>query len=324
MQKLTYRLAIAAAIGMFVVIAQGALVTNTGSAEGCGRSWPLCHGEFVPAYAFETMVEFSHRFVTSIEGVLILATAAGALYYWRRRTEIRIFVPLMVLFLFIQAGLGAAAVMWPQTPEIMALHFGISLVAFASALLTAVVISEMRNGREKLRDRPVPRSFAYAAWGLTAYTYLVVYLGAYVRHKEVDLACTDWPLCNGSVFPGFSGPVGLVFGHRVSALVAVIGTGVLIWWAYRLRESRPDLLVGSLAAGVFVLAQAFSGAYVVWSQLDVFSTMSHGVFVTLYFGALSFLSLHVLPLPASAHQAEPAVGDQRPASRPTSGLPYSP
>ena len=25
----------------------GATVTNTGSSEGCGKSWPLCHGEFI-------------------------------------------------------------------------------------------------------------------------------------------------------------------------------------------------------------------------------------------------------------------------------------
>lgn len=30
---------------LFVQIG-GALVTKTGSADGCGSSWPLCHGKF--------------------------------------------------------------------------------------------------------------------------------------------------------------------------------------------------------------------------------------------------------------------------------------
>ena len=47
------------------------------------------------------------------------------------------------------------------------------------------------------------RGFARLAWISMAIIYIVAYLGAYVRHAEAELACgTDWPLCNGSVFPG--------------------------------------------------------------------------------------------------------------------------
>jgi cytochrome c oxidase assembly protein subunit 15 len=41
--------AVAATVGMFIVLIMGTTVTNTGSSEGCGRSWPLCHGKFIPA-----------------------------------------------------------------------------------------------------------------------------------------------------------------------------------------------------------------------------------------------------------------------------------
>jgi cytochrome c oxidase assembly protein subunit 15 len=36
-------LAVATTVGMFVVLIMGAAVTNTGSAEGCGRSWAVWH-----------------------------------------------------------------------------------------------------------------------------------------------------------------------------------------------------------------------------------------------------------------------------------------
>ena len=42
---------------MFVVLVMGATVTNTGSAEGCGRSWPLCNGQFIPEFAVATLIE---------------------------------------------------------------------------------------------------------------------------------------------------------------------------------------------------------------------------------------------------------------------------
>ena len=70
MERAAKWLSVAATVGMFLVLLMGATVTNTGSAEGCGRSWPLCHGEFIPEYAFETMVEYSHRLVTGVEGLL--------------------------------------------------------------------------------------------------------------------------------------------------------------------------------------------------------------------------------------------------------------
>lgn len=313
MQTFIKRLAVVATIGMFIVLVQGALVTTTGSAEGCGQSWPLCNGRFVPSYALESMIEYSHRFVAGIEGLLITAVGVGVLWYWRDRLEIKILAPLMISFIVIQSLLGAAAVMWPQTPEIMALHFGISLIAFASILLTAIFLHE-KGPRDRLRDIEPPKGFKRAVWGLMLYTYAAVYIGAYVRHKDVSLACTDWPLCNGSVFPGFTGPVGIVFTHRITGALILLGAVGLIYWASKFRERRPDLFWSSVVGGVLILAQGISGAFVVQTQLSIYATMSHGMFVSLYFGTMAYMCMKVLPRPHEARQpqpvAEPAGGGQ--------------
>src|SRR4029077_1441234 len=89
-------MSIAATVGMFLVLVMGAAVTNTGSAEGCGRSWPLCHGQFIPELAFTTAVELSHRAVTGVVGLLVIAVAALAWMRQRRRAEIRVLVPAMI------------------------------------------------------------------------------------------------------------------------------------------------------------------------------------------------------------------------------------
>jgi cytochrome c oxidase assembly protein subunit 15 len=304
LQTWVRRLAAASAVIMFLVLIQGTLVTTTGSADGCGNSWPLCNGELVPQYAVATAIEYSHRLVVSIASVVIVATAIGALWLWRDRLEMRIFVPLMVVTLFLQAGLGAAAVMWPQADAVLALHFGVSLISFASTLLTAVLAYEL-DGRDRLRDHPIPRALVWTIWGLAAYTYVVVYLGAYVRHSDASLACTDWPLCNGSVFPGVTGPVGTVFTHRVFAGVLVLAMAALLWWTTKLRDTRPDLFWASLVALVLVIAQAASGAFVVITRLDVFATLSHGILVSLFFGTLAYLCVHALPRPAAVRHAAP-------------------
>lgn len=304
-QRWVKRISVAAAAGMFLVLIQGTLVTNTGSADGCGNSWPLCHGEFIPSYTFSTAIEFSHRFVVSIESVLIIVAAAGALYFWRDRLEVRILAPIMVGFLFLQAGLGAAAVMWPQSDGVIALHFGISLIAFASTLLMATFLYE-KDGRDRRRDIRVPRAFVWAAWGLAAYTYVVVYIGAYVRHSNASLACGDWPLCNGDYVGGFEGAVGVAFGHRVSALVLLLATAGIVLWAQRFKANRPELFWSALIAFALVIAQAMSGAFVVLTKLETFATLSHGILVSAFFGALSYLCFHVLPRPHAAIAAEQA------------------
>ncbi len=313
MQTFVRRLTVAAAIGMFLVLIQGALVTTTESADGCGNSWPLCNGRFVPGYAVESMIEYSHRFVVGIETFLIVGAGVGAWWFWRQRKEIRILAPIMVSFLFIQAALGAAAVKWPQTAEVLALHFGVSLIAFASTALTAIFLYEQGTW-DRLRDKIVPRGFSFLVFGLIGYTYLVVYLGAYVRHKDVSLACGDWPLCNGQVFPGFDGNEGIVFTHRLSALILSLLVVWLVVWAWKMRAGRPDLFAGSLVALGTVLLQGASGAWVVNTQLDTFSTMFHGVFISIFWGALTYLGLHVIPRQPDADDIQ--VGETSPLSTP--------
>src|ERR1700694_2404288 len=80
-------LAVATTGGMFLVLVMGAAVTNTGSAEGCGRSWPLCNGQFVPEFTVATAIEYSHRAVTGVEGLLFLVLTALMLRLWRKDRE---------------------------------------------------------------------------------------------------------------------------------------------------------------------------------------------------------------------------------------------
>ena len=109
MRSLVKPLSLITTIGMFVVVVMGATVTNTGSATGCGRSWPLCNGQLIPEFAVSTLIEFSHRAVTGVETMLVLATAIGAWFYYRQHREVRILAPLMVGTLFLQAIMGAWA-----------------------------------------------------------------------------------------------------------------------------------------------------------------------------------------------------------------------
>jgi cytochrome c oxidase assembly protein subunit 15 len=152
------------ALGMFLVLVMGQTVTTTGSAQGCGRDWPLCHGRFIPDFAFATAIEFSHRAVTGVEGVLIVVFAAAALLLYGRQRPIRVLVPLMLGFLVLQAGMGAWAVVYPQQPVVLALHFGISLIALATTALTALYV---RKPEAVLGAPAVSTGVKAATWGMS-------------------------------------------------------------------------------------------------------------------------------------------------------------
>src|SRR3979411_1675649 len=87
-------LAAITAAGMFGVLLMGATVTNTGSAEGCGRSWPLCNGQFVPEFTVATAIEYSHRAVTGVESVLVVALTGAMLARWRADREVVVLAAL--------------------------------------------------------------------------------------------------------------------------------------------------------------------------------------------------------------------------------------
>ncbi len=314
-------LAIVTAVGMFLVLIMGANVTATGSGDGCGNHWPLCNGSVLPADTFESVVEYSHRLVTGVEGWLVAATAIGAWRIRRRFPIFRLLVPTMSAFLVIQALMGAAAVKWPQSDEVMALHFGISLVCLASAALIARVVTEARRDRTQdhlrlatMRARNVaPAGLRWLAAGALIFSVVTAYLGAYVRHTSSELACLGWPTCEGQVLHSVSGPAGIHYSHRLSAVVITLLVLALLWWTYQLRHVRPDLFGIAWIAGVVVLLQSVAGAMVVVSNVQLLTTLTHAGLMGLFFVTMCDLVRCTWPARRPAERVAMQVSMPQPA-----------
>jgi heme a synthase len=292
------RLAIITSIGIFLAYSMGTLVTDSGSGHGCGQSWPLCQGRFIPEFAISTAIEFSHRVVVALVSVFIVALVIGILWLWRSRRELLILAIVMLPATAIEAGLGAALVLEPQSALLLAVHFASSLLLVTSILLATLIILQL-DSWDRLRDRPVPGGFRILTFALLLYTYVVGYLGAYMRLRGVELGCSTWPLCNGRVIPGFSGAAGIAFDHRFAAFFLILGTVALWIWARRIRAMRPDLYRGSILALLAVLAQALAGALVVFTKVAEASQMLHAGVVSLIFVSLCYVALQTLPRPAA-------------------------
>ena len=297
--KWAKRLAVITAVGMFLVLLMGANVTATGSGEGCGKTWPLCHDSFLPANSIESMIEYSHHIVTSIEGLFVAATSIVAWPLRKRFPQFKLLVPAVAGTLVIQSLMGAAAVMWPQTPEVMATHFGISLICLASAALIARIVTEARDNDEHLEERRIspPTGYRIAMIATLVFSVVVAYSGAYVRHSGAELACTSWPTCNGELIPEFGGLAGIQTLHRLAALAISLLVVALVVWSYRFRIERGDLHRNALLALLLVLAQSIAGAIVVYSGLQLLAMLLHAALMALLFVTLSDGVRLVLPPP---------------------------
>jgi hypothetical protein len=69
-----------------VVIIWGVFLRASKSGDGCGQHWLTCHGEVIPsAPELKTIIEFSHRVTSGLDGIIVLALVVWAFLAWRRR-----------------------------------------------------------------------------------------------------------------------------------------------------------------------------------------------------------------------------------------------
>ncbi|MFD1450637.1 MULTISPECIES: COX15/CtaA family protein [Oceanobacillus] len=284
-------LSVITTIGMLPLLLGGALVTKTGSADGCGDSWPLCEGEFLPANLhFEMIIELSHRMVSGAVGILVLLLAILSWKAYRNYKEV-IFLSLSALFfIIVQALVGAAAVVWGQSDFVLATHFGISLICFSSVFLLMLLFFEI-DKKLHTEDIHIKKPHRIEIYAISIYTMCVVYSGALVRHTESNLVCSDWPFCFNSVpfsIGSYTFNQWVQMGHRFAAGILFLWT---IFLALRMIKKYGDNNVmrwGWIITPALIALQVIFGALVVFTQLNLFIALMHALFITCYFGMLSY------------------------------------
>lgn len=111
-----------------LVIVWGAFVRASGSGAGCGKHWPLCNGEVAPrAATTELVIELSHRVTSGIALVLVVALAVVAFRSFPKGSAVRKAAGLSVLFMFSEAGIGAALVLLEHVAHNPSLKRGVSM-----------------------------------------------------------------------------------------------------------------------------------------------------------------------------------------------------
>ncbi|MGX6442083.1 COX15/CtaA family protein [Neobacillus sp. K501] len=285
-------LAVATTIGMIFVLLGGALVTKTESGMGCGRSWPLCNGQFMPTEITpELVIELAHRLVSGSVGFMVLILS---IWSWKvighiRETKFLSF--LSFFFLVLQGLIGAAAVIWEQSDFVLALHFGISLISFAAVFLLTLLIFEI-DKKFEADKLIIDKRMGFHITSVSIFSYFVIYTGALVRHTESSLICRDWPLC---INDSFALPSNLFewvqMGHRTAAGVIFIWIAYIAYLAVKHYKHQKVIYWGWIVAFLLVSLQVMSGAFVIITRLNLYIALFHALFITCLFGMLSYFLL---------------------------------
>ncbi|MEY2191364.1 heme A synthase [Neobacillus sp. BF23-41] len=285
-------LAVATTIGMIFILIGGALVTKTGSGMGCGRSWPLCNGKFLPLEITpELVIELAHRLVTGVVGMMVLVLSVWSWKAIGHIRETKFLSFLSFFFLLLQALIGAAAVKWGQSGFVLALHFGISLISFSAVLLLTLLIFEIdkRFDAEKLY---IDKRMGFHIVGVSIYSYLVIYTGALVRHTKSSLVCRDWPLClNDSPSLPTNMYEWVQMGHRAAAGLIFIWITYILYLTVRHYKNQKVLYWGWIISFILVSLQVIAGALIIFSSLNLYIALLHAFFITCLFGVLSYFLL---------------------------------
>ena len=298
------RLAIAAAVATFVLIAIGGLVRATDSGLGC-PDWPLCFGEWLPPAELHAWIEHSHRLVAAVfVGPLVGAVALITVFTSRRRDRALLAAAVAAgVLVIVQSLLGAAVVRERLPAELVTAHLGIALVVLALCIFLA---ERAVRGPFPARRGSTPTALA-AATALATFAQML--LGSWVTGQRAGLAFADFPLMNGALWPAPATSQQLIqLAHRGLALVVLALVLALAW---HLRRETGDQLARRLAYALVILTvlQLALGAANVWSRLSAVFVVPHLAVGAGIWGASVWLLLAVRRL-APAQRRLPASGDR--------------
>jgi heme A synthase len=268
------------------------VVRVSGSGLGC-PDWPLCHGRPYPPANLHAIIEYSHRAVGSVTGVLIIATVVAAWVVWRaRRPAVAWIATASLIGVVGEGALGGVVVVNELASWLVLIHLGLAMIILGALVATAVMSMPPSPG---VTD-PRLRTLAAIAVGAT---YLLLLTGSTVVASGADASCRSWPLCGSGLAPDFTGVNAFTMLHRGSVLVIGALLVVVLLRAARFAGLR---VVAMATLAVFAL-QVAVGAGAAVTDASLFNGV-HVALATLVWAGT--LATAMLTLPRADRDAQPS------------------
>ena len=288
------RLAWVTAAFAYLQIALGGVVRVSGSGLGC-PDWPLCHGRPYPPANPHAIIEYSHRAVGSVTGILIIATVVLAWVVFRSRRPLVAWLATASLIGVVGEGLlGAVVVANELAAWLVLVHLGLAMMILGFLVATAVMAAPASPG--------IPdRGFRGLMAVVTALTYVLLLTGSTVVASNADRGCQSWPLCGGGFAPDFSGANAFTMLHRGAVLLI----GILVVYALVTAIMRWGMQSGigrsAVATLIIFVVQIAVGAGAALSDGALFNGL-HVALATLVWSGV--LTCALLSLPRTDRSAE--------------------
>ncbi len=290
------RLAFFTILLTYFLIVFGGYVASSESGMGCGPEWPLCNGAVIPILQGDTLIEFAHRVIGAILGIMAVLLFVKIIRS-HSNTTIRSVAWGMLFMLTVQILLGAVVVILDLPAIVVTGHLLVAMI-FLASLIWLWRKTGMKESKGKIHTVSInieKRKHIINHLNIVLVLLLLTLVfGAYIKHESYGLAC-GWLTCGDSLLPNTL-PGILQTIHRVLAVISTIYLLLISYWAFSKRwgVAMQNRMLLSL---LIVLLQLLIGAFTVISYLDIPWAVLHLAIGTALFGfvyeARAFAGIHM-------------------------------
>ncbi len=308
------RLALGTLVATFVLIVVGGIVRVSDSGLGCGpggsgfHGWPFCNGDVVPGIDLNSIIEYSHRALAGIVGILMLTLLVQA---WRRYRSNRTLLwvcAALVLSVLAQAVLGGATVEENLEEAYVAAHLCLAMLLLGGLLWVVRASTPNTPGAPPADGGRYFKPLAIVASMLVLATIVAGgYMAGTQKYGRPDYQLGDgahhacgkqFPTCNDGFLPfGQSRLVDIHLTHRVFMYLAVIAVLSLALLALRRRPSA-GVVTAAWVLLALVFIQVLVGALNVWLEEYEVLIVLHLALGTLLWATTLGLTLQLYRVPA--------------------------
>ncbi len=284
------QLAAATVVATFLLVTIGVIVRATDSGVAC-PTWPGCfEGQFLPRpeQGSQVWIEWTHRTVAAVIGVLILGLAIVAIRDHRDCLSL-LWPSLGALGLVgFQAWLGRETVRLGNTGESVTAHLAAAMAL--EGLLIYLLVRSFYPAR--IGGRGASQRFTLLAAFGAAVTFALLLFGSHLTAASAWNVFPDWPLMGGSAFPALSGDrVSAHVLHRwIAVLVGLIVVGIA-FVAWRTQRRHPPLVALAVAAGLLYPIQSLVGGLQVLTGLAAWTQTLHVALGAAIWGLMAALAI---------------------------------
>ena len=246
-----------ALIGLALIVLTGAAVRLTDSGLGC-PNWPKCYGGPVPPLETHAVIEMGNRIVTALLGIAVIAACALAFFRRPYRRHLAWIGGLLPIGVIAQALLGALVVKYDLRPELVMLHFILSMMLLDAGF--ALFWCSRYEPWERRRSRD--RKGVWAVRALVPLGQLTILAGTIATGSGPHAGEFEGQFVKRFTFEGHDTLEWVVQRHAV--LAAIYGFAAIGVWFYLRRPGGDRRALKPLTLVLILLAVQGLVGYIQW------------------------------------------------------------